>query len=125
MRRNQELIMTIDSIPLLDLTTINELKDIVEEGIFEIYHEYDITVSDTLSKISDNINNTDKLAQLSHTIKGSSGSIGLERMRAISETIEHGLRDNEDIDIDTLVSQLTITFSETIKALKDSDLIKQ
>jgi len=118
--------MKPDSIPLLNLTIIDELKDIVEDSIYEIYHEYDITVSDVLSQLpaSINENNTDQLIQLSHTIKGSSGSIGLDRMKVISETIEHGLRNKEDIDINTLVSQLIITFNKTIEALKDSGLIK-
>jgi len=116
--------MNTDSIPLLDQTIINELKDIVEDSVYEIYQEYDITVSDILSLIPDSMDNPDQLIRLSHTIKGSSGSIGLERMRAIAETIEHGLRNNEDIDISTLTAQLSSTFSETIDALKDSGLIK-
>jgi len=116
--------MNTDSIPLLELTVINELKDIVEDSIYEIYQEYDTTVSDILSQIPDSVNNPDRLIQLSHTIKGSSGSIGLERMRVIAETIEHGLRNNDDINIIILTNQLTNTFSQTIDALKDSGFIK-
>jgi len=117
--------MNTDSIPLLEQTTINELKDIVEDSIYEIYQEYDTTVADILSQIPGNMDNSDQLIHLSHTVKGSSGSIGLERMRAIAETIEHGLRNNEDIDINTLTTQLTSAFSETIDALKDAGLIKK
>ncbi|MDR1841272.1 MAG: Hpt domain-containing protein [Holophagales bacterium] len=83
----------LNNIPVLDIETLEQLKD-VDDGRLELAREmFGIFKADTpprLSAIKAAIEANDfvKLREVSHALKGSCGTIGAARVRIISAVLE-------------------------------------
>ncbi|MCK5334539.1 MAG: Hpt domain-containing protein [Gammaproteobacteria bacterium] len=104
---------------LLDLSTINELKDILEDDLSDIFEEFRTGTKKMIDDIrtEQQAGNFDAVIQLAHTIKGSTGNLGLKEISELTSTLENNLRQNKDTDITTFISKIESTYDETIKEL--------
>lgn len=109
--------MTDDS--LIDKQTITSLQEIIEDGIFEIISDYRDQTRVLLNQLNtaDKNNDTENIIYLAHTIKGSSGSLGLSKMLQLTQTLETSLRENNNIDRSHLISEINNAFQQTLDEL--------
>lgn len=108
--------------PILNLSTINELKDILEDEIISIYQEFQTSASEMIKELKESQikGDIDSIAHISHTIKGSSGNLGLQGIYLLSQELELSVKDSQSENISTLINKLEdifyITVSELVKA---------
>ncbi|MDH5517267.1 MAG: Hpt domain-containing protein [Gammaproteobacteria bacterium] len=110
----------------INITTINELKEILEDDIFSLFQEFRSNAADIIKKLksaADN-NNTNDVLHLAHTIKGSSGNLGLKNISDISQQIETSLRLQDETDIASLISKLETSITSTLAELTEMELLK-
>ncbi len=74
----------------LNLTTLNELKEILEEGLDELLDEYLNDTPSQLAKLREAVEagNTDTIAMVAHTLKGSSGNLGIHAVYLLCQDLE-------------------------------------
>lgn len=108
-----------DANNLLNLSTINELKEILDDSISEIYIDFNDDMLEMLKDIKQAVadENTSSIIHIAHTIKGASGNIGLEKIATLSSQIESGLRSGKAIDTAQLITDIERAFNETQAAL--------
>eukprot|EP01104_Vermistella_antarctica_P006841 TRINITY_DN17542_c0_g1_i1.p1 TRINITY_DN17542_c0_g1~~TRINITY_DN17542_c0_g1_i1.p1 ORF type:complete len:148 (-),score=23.63 TRINITY_DN17542_c0_g1_i1:60-503(-) len=83
--------------PLLNKQQLEDITggDLEFEGeLFELYEEQYALKRVTLQKALDD-EDVEKAVWCAHDLKGSSANLGAERVRRISETMEHSLRDKD------------------------------
>lgn len=105
--------------PLLDQETINSLQDIIEDGIFDIMSDYRDQTATFINDLDIAYKNNDikNILHLAHTIKGSSGSLGLAKMLHLTQVLEEGLREDSNLDTSLLIYEISTTFNQTIDEL--------
>ncbi|MDR0498607.1 MAG: Hpt domain-containing protein [Holophagales bacterium] len=121
-------IVSIDelpNVPVLDQPTLDQIKNIDDEElglIRELFGIFETDMPARLSalKIAIESNNMTKIRELSHAMKGSCGTIGAMRLRAISAMIENHTRENqaEVATLDELFNRLQNAFGEAHEALR-------
>ncbi|WP_252178214.1 ATP-binding protein [Endozoicomonas sp. 4G] len=115
-----KVIETEDQDPILDRTTLNTLKDIMEDEFDRLVESY---LEDTPSLLED-IQNASKEANLpiliraAHTLKSSSHNFGATRLAGIALNIEKLSKDNQLSDATQLIPELEEALSKTTEALK-------
>ncbi|MDH5424569.1 MAG: Hpt domain-containing protein [Gammaproteobacteria bacterium] len=114
-----------DKYNILNLSTINELKEILEDDIFAIYDEFQTSTKKMLQdlKKAHEAGDSNAVLHLSHTIKGSCSNIGLQRIFEITRQIENGLRENTNPDIARLIQETESAYTATLAALKAEGLL--
>ncbi len=104
--------MTIDP-TVLDLSTLDELKEILEEGLDELIEEY---LADTPSQISHlhgaaQSGDLDALASASHALKGSSGNLGISAVYTLCQQLEQEAKAGTVSDAGASVAAIEEAFS--------------
>lgn len=115
------------SASLLNLDKINELKEILEDELFDLFIEFKsgtkIIIDDF--KIEYEKNNTEALIKLAHLLKGSSGNLGLSRIYQLMMKLESNLREENDCDISALMTEVESAYHETLKELIANGYLKE
>lgn len=112
---------------ILNLSTINELKEILEDDIISIYAEFQTSTKEMIQdlKHAHNAGDSESVLHLSHTIKGSCANIGLQKIYEIAQQIEHGLRENTNPDVARLIQETESAYTDTISALIAEGLLTE
>ncbi|MEZ4300398.1 MAG: Hpt domain-containing protein [Polyangiaceae bacterium] len=107
------------SAPLLDLSPLHEVTGGATDILHEILREYVTTSRDLLRDIRAALAASDAkaLRQAAHSLKGSSATIGAQRLRAECEIIEHAALAGRIADAQAHHLQLEQTFSATMSLL--------
>ncbi|WOG28651.1 ATP-binding protein [Endozoicomonas sp. 8E] len=117
---SEDSLETEDQDPILDMTTLNTLKDIMEDEFDSLVESY---LEDAPSLLKD-IQNASKEADLqimiraAHTLKSSSNNFGASLLAGIALEIEKMGKDNQLSDAIHLIPELEEALIKTTKALK-------
>jgi len=84
----------------MDVAKIEELKKMMGDGYAELVNTYIKRSMDLKDAIISNKNDTEKLIQEVHSLKGSSGTMGAKKLHVICESFEILLRKGESSNID-------------------------
>lgn len=111
----------------IDISTINELKEILEGDISSIFDEFKHNTIEMLDKLKSAIkdDDTDSAIHLIHTIKGSSGNLGLTAILTIAQEIEKGIRLQNNIDLQAMVDNLESAVHQTLSDLVKMELLTE
>lgn len=110
---------------ILNLKTIDDLKDILEDELTDLYIEYKSNtklIIEELKEEKEN-NNIEAIIRISHALKGSSGNLGLNRIYELTQKLENSLRMKTEIDIALTVEQIEKAYNETISELLTQNLL--
>jgi HPt (histidine-containing phosphotransfer) domain-containing protein len=79
-----------DGINPLNLATLNELKEVLEEGLDELLKEYLSDAPQQLSQlqVAAEAGDIPTLAAVAHSLKGSSGSLGIDHLYRLCAALE-------------------------------------
>ena len=88
---------TAGGIPSIDQEKVDELRDIIEEGLDELIDDFLDHTPAELRKIQQAIedNDQDQIYRLTHTLKSSSGNIGMALLSDYCKTMEYQARNGE------------------------------
>lgn len=109
----------IDDNASLDMSTLDELREMLEEGLDELLTEY---LADTqhqltqLRQVADS-NNMAAIATISHTLKGSSGNLGVSSMYALCQVLEQEAKCGVVADMAASLGALEDAFNKAKKEL--------
>lgn len=109
----------------LDLKTINELQEILEENfeeLFVVFKENSRINIDKLSAAYDK-NNAEDMLSYAHILKGSCGSLGLARLYDLMMNLEIAIEKNESAEINSLMDELELLYASTLNALIEHKLL--
>lgn len=83
-----------NEVPLVDIEKFNELKDILGDDLPEIIAEFTKIVPDALDKIAMSLQSgdTNQVFIEAHTLKSSSGNLGLSRFSQLCAILESQAR---------------------------------
>ena len=111
---------------LFDISTVNELYDVLEDDISGIYEEFRADVSSMISKLkeAEEASDIDVIKSVSHTLKGSSGNIGLRKISEIARNIEENAGKGDISDLSVLLKDIDISVQETLAVLIENKLLK-
>ncbi|MDH5392895.1 MAG: Hpt domain-containing protein [Gammaproteobacteria bacterium] len=114
-----------DTSDLLKLSTINELKEVLDDDIFEIYSEFRSDNQNIITQFNTAAasGNEEAVLQLAHTLKGTAGNIGLHKICNIADQLEKGIRNNSSPDISSLINQLESSYNQTLEKLIEIGLL--
>ncbi|MDH3327439.1 MAG: Hpt domain-containing protein, partial [Gammaproteobacteria bacterium] len=95
----------MSDIPSVDMVVLDDLREILEDQLHEILNEFKDEIPFYKKKFEKfySENDVDNLIMLSHSIKSSSGNLGLMRISDYCRQIEEGLRNNPNMDLSALV----------------------
>jgi HPt (histidine-containing phosphotransfer) domain-containing protein len=87
----------LSDVPVLDQPTLNQLKDLDDGALgltIEMFEIFEADQPPRLSGIQQSLEAKDmtRVTELSHTIKGSAGTIGAPRLRAVAALLEASAR---------------------------------
>jgi HPt (histidine-containing phosphotransfer) domain-containing protein len=118
-------IAELPDIPVLDQPTLDQIKKIDDEefalmkDLFGIF-KTDMPVRLAALKIAIESNDLVKIRELSHALKGSCGTIGANRLRAIASIIEaHVNGIQAETTLSELFGCLQKAFAEASEALRE------
>lgn len=110
---------------LLDLKTINELKEMLEENFAELF----IVFKDNSREHIDQLktahaeNNIDDVFKYTHVLKGACGSLGLTGIYDFMVNLETCLRQDKNADVTSSMLELESLYSATLSALVDNGFL--
>lgn len=113
--------MSADANAILDMSTVNELREMLEEGYDELIDDY-LSDTPTLLQGLTGAASTGDMAQLtslSHTLKGSSGNIGVHNVYLLAQQLEQVGRGQEDGDPERLLQALEQAYKLASQALQE------
>ncbi len=98
----------------LNLTTLNELKEMLEEGLDELLDEY---LSDTTSQLAQlreavDAGDINTIASIAHTLKGSSGNLGINAVYLLSQDLEQEAKTGQLRDGRGALASIEAAFSQ-------------
>lgn len=105
---------------LLDLTIINGLKELDDDGSDTFFKEIVAVYTDQFPRMTELIESAlkdqqpDVLARAAHTLKGASLNIGAKELSALCRTIEFCGKDNQLAQVDELLESLRTVFTVTL-----------
>jgi HPt (histidine-containing phosphotransfer) domain-containing protein len=114
----------LSDVPVLDQPTLDQLKDLDDGGLgltIEMFEIFSADQPPRLSGIQQALEAKDmtRVTEISHTIKGSAGTIGAPRLRAIAALLEAHARGHQSgASPYELFSHLVNTYHEVHDALK-------
>lgn len=113
--------MSFDS-PILDPEAISSLRELSPGDDTFLREIIQLFLEDTPARINDarvTLAAGDAVAfvRAAHTIKGSSGNLGADRLRRTAERIEHGARKNGLVGMENAVAELEAEFATARTAL--------
>ena len=110
---------------LLDLNKINELKEMLEDDFNELlilFKENSREHIDDL-KVAHEENNVEDILKYAHSLKGASGSLGLQALFDLITDLEHLLRKDATANVNSKISDIELTYSKTLTELVDSGFL--
>lgn len=110
---------------LLNLNTINELKDMLEENFTELFTVFKDNSREHIEqlKIAHAENNIDDVFKYTHILKGSCGSLGLTGIYDFMNDLETCLREDKNADVTSSMLELESLYSATLNALVDNGFL--
>lgn len=105
--------------PRVDAEKINELKEILGEDLREIIEEFTRIVPDALGKIAVALQcgDSNQVFIEAHTLKSSSGNLGLTRFSQLCAILESQARENNMQSPEIQLQQLNEEFPAGVDAL--------
>lgn len=110
-----------NDIPRLDETKFNELKDILGDDFRDIVDEFAKIAPNSLEIISTSLKSgdTNQVFIEAHTLKSSSGNIGLSRFSHLCAILESQSRNNEMVAPEVQLQLLIDELSSGVDALNN------
>lgn len=98
----------------LDLSTLNELREMLEDGLDELLAEYLDDVPRQLAKLRDAVavNDLTAVAAIAHTLKGSSGNLGISRLYQICSALEQEANSGEVADASAMLRVIESEYTQ-------------
>lgn len=95
----------MQELPSVDMNTIQEMKDILEESLSSILVEFRNEIPGYKAELNryHAANNIEQLVTVAHSVKSASGSLGFLKLSEGCRQLEEGLRLNPSMEIDALV----------------------
>ncbi len=81
----------------LDMNTLNDLRDMLDEGLDELLQEYLSDSPNQLQKLRAAVDGNDiaAIATVAHTLKGSSGNLGVSQLYQLCASLEKQARSGD------------------------------
>jgi HPt (histidine-containing phosphotransfer) domain-containing protein len=100
----------------LDMSTLNELRDMLDDGLDELLTEYLDDTSLQLARLRAAVHSEDiaAVASISHTMKGSSGNLGVSGVYTLCQELEQAANSGAIVNVDVLLAAIEVAF-ETAK----------
>lgn len=100
--------------PVLDIEIFNDLLSILEDDFYKLLNEFIEGTPNILNNLSKAISehNFDKVFALSHSIKGSSGNLGMNKLSALLGHIENCAKANCSDHCMQLDKEIKMAFDE-------------
>ncbi|MCW8931524.1 MAG: Hpt domain-containing protein [Gammaproteobacteria bacterium] len=107
---------------LIDLDTLNELKEIMEDDFDELISVF---ISDSQTQIKSlqeaiNSSNSEDIRRIAHTLKGSSANLGINDLSESCRVLEHKAADNSLEDANELFEKIKTNCETAISALEEN-----
>ena len=108
-----------DDIPRLDEKKVHELKEILGEAVREIFDEFLNTAPASLDTIAASLlsGDSEKIFTEAHTLKSSSGNIGLARFCRLCTILEEQARNNQLVEAEAQLQLLNEELPAGVDAL--------
>ena len=108
-----------NDIPRLDEEKIHELKDILGDEVRDIIDEFLRAVPNSFETIAASVipRDAEKIFVEAHTLKSSSGNIGLARFCRLCAILEEQARNNQIIELEAQLKLLNDELSAGVDAL--------
>ena len=105
----------------LNLTTLNELKELLEEGLEELLDEYLDDTPKQLSQLHSAVVKNDLVAidSIAHTLKGSSGNLGVHSVYQLCAVLEQEAKGGVVADAAASFATIEAEFEKAKVALAD------
>ena len=105
----------------IDLDTLNELKEIMEDEFTELVTVF---ISDGIKQINDlrqaiAVSDDKLIRRIAHTIKGSSSNLGINGLSELSKTLEYKAADNQLNDAEDLLQKINDEYEAVKKTLEE------
>lgn len=112
---------------LLDLKTINELKDMLEENFAELFVVFkeNSRVNMEKLKMAYDKNDAEDMLSYAHILKGSCGSLGLMKLYDLMVNLEIAIKNNEAAEINSYMAELEPLYTSTLSALIEHKLLAE
>ena len=101
---------------LIDQETINALKDMLEDGIFELFDEFIADGPQALGKLESAVSqmNNQEIGNAAHYLKGSAGNIGAIALSNACKELELQARNDEINDATAQIDNIKQIYSATV-----------
>ncbi len=108
-----------DSDNTLNLTTLNELKELLEEGLDELLEEYLDDTPNQLAQLREAVAANDVVAidSIAHTLKGSSGNLGVHGVYQLCAALEQEAKEGVVADAAASLATIEAEFEKAKLAL--------
>ncbi|MDH5396449.1 MAG: Hpt domain-containing protein [Gammaproteobacteria bacterium] len=112
---------------LLDMQTINGLKEILDDEFVELYVLFKSNSKLNIDKLISAGKENDQVTikQVAHTMKGSFGNLGLSALFENMVNIENCLSNDEDADLDSLILNVEPLYHDTVQALIENGILTE
>ena len=105
----------------IDLDTLNELKEIMEDEFTELVTVF---ITDGIKQIDDlrqaiAASEADNIRRIAHTLKGSSSNLGINGLSELSKTLEFKAADNQLNGADELLQKIIDEYEAVKQTLED------
>ena len=103
----------VSTVPLFDPARVTSLKNLSEGFLEQMLRDFSERYGDSADRIRELVEVGDykEAKSLAHTIKGTSGSLGAERLFNISRSLDEALRESRDRDT---INRLTVSFEQVL-----------
>ena len=107
-------------IPLLDMNTVNSLKDIFSDEYINMITDFDTITHRLLDELISEEDSSDPLSTLGrlHSLKGSSANIGASLLSFKFRQLEDALKQSPNIDTKPALNKLKKLLDQTTTAFK-------
>ena len=106
---------------LIDLETINSLKAILEDGVYELFNEFIADGPKALEKLESAVTNMDilEIGRAAHYLKGSAGNIGAIALSNACLTLELQSKNDDIQDASAHMKNIKQLYAATIQYMQD------
>ena len=104
----------------IDLMVLAELGEILEEGLNELLEEYLLDIPEQLQLLHAAIerNDVNAVTSISHSVKGSSGNLGITGLAQLCSNLEVEARSGGNIDFKAALADIETEFEMAKTAIE-------
>lgn len=97
----------------LDLTVLDELREILEDGLDELIAEYLHEAPSELLQLRDAVERDDilNIVSIAHSLKGSSGNLGISGLYNLCATLEQEAKSGSHVDFQASLAEIKSEFA--------------